>query len=55
MDVMYTIPSDDSIARCIITEEVVNDNAKPVLEYRTENIDKKPVTHKIEKNDGESA
>lgn len=54
MDVMYRIPSDDTISKCIITEEVVNDNAAPVLEYRTEEI-VAPITHKIEKNNGESA
>ena len=55
MDVMYKIPSDDSIARCIITEEVVTENAEPTLEYRTASLDNRPVTHKIEKSDGESA
>lgn len=55
MDVMYKIPSDDSIAKCIITKEVVTENAEPTLEYRTISIDNKPVTHKIEKSDGESA
>ena len=55
MDVMYRIPSDDTISKCIITDAVVNDNAEPLIEYRSEKIDKAPVTHKIEKNDGESA
>lgn len=55
MDVMYRIPSDDTIAKCIITKEVVTENAEPTLEFRTENIEQKPVTHKITKNDGESA
>ena len=56
MDVMYRIPSDDTIAKCIITEEVINDNAEPMLEYRTEIIDdRRPVTHKLDKNNGESA
>ncbi len=56
MEVMYRIPSDDTIAKCIITEEVISNNAEPVLEYRTDRLDgRKPVTHKIEKNNGESA
>ena len=56
MDVMYRIPSDDSISKCIITEEVITENAEPLLEYRTDKLqDRKPVTHKIKKNNGESA
>jgi ATP-dependent Clp protease ATP-binding subunit ClpX len=53
MDVMYRIPSDDTIAKCIITKEVISDKAEPELEYRTEKIR----TRKTKKsdNDGESA
>lgn len=32
MDIMFTIPSDESVTRCIITKEVVADGAPPVLE-----------------------
>ena len=32
MDLMYTIPSDSSIRKCIITKDVVNGTAEPVLE-----------------------
>ena len=28
LDLMYTIPSDDSISNCVITKEVVEDNLK---------------------------
>ena len=32
MDLMYTIPSDNSIRKCIITKDVVDGAAEPVLE-----------------------
>jgi len=37
-DVMYTIPSDETIAKCIITKEAVEGTGKPVIRYRTENV-----------------
>ena len=37
-EVMYEIPSDDNISKCIITKEAVDGTAKPVIEYRTENV-----------------
>lgn len=37
-DVMYTIPSDETIAKCIITKEAVEGTGKPVIQYRTENV-----------------
>lgn len=37
-DVMYTIPSEDNIAKCIITKEAVEGTAKPVLEYRKDSV-----------------
>lgn len=37
-DVMYTIPSDDTIAKCIITKEAVEGSQQPVIEYRTESV-----------------
>ena len=36
MNVMYEIPSDDTIARCIITRDAVLGTDGPKLEYRTE-------------------
>jgi len=48
MDVMYTIPSDDTIAKCIITKESVEGTDKPIVQYRTESIvDKKSTQKKI--------
>ncbi len=34
MDIMYEIPSENNIARCIITKEVVEKTAKPELIFR---------------------
>lgn len=39
-DIMYTIPSDDTIAKCIITKEAVDGTAKPVIEYRKDVVKK---------------
>ena len=36
MDTMYTIPSDDGIAECIITKKVVEGEEKPVLVHKGE-------------------
>ena len=47
MDVMFEIPSDDSIARCTITRETIEDGAEPIIEYRTEDI---PRNRKTKKN-----
>lgn len=44
MDVMFTIPSDDTIAKCIITEDSVEGNAHPQIEYRTERIADKSIS-----------
>lgn len=35
-DIMYEIPSDDSIEKCIITEDVISNNAKPTYIYNDE-------------------
>lgn len=35
MDVMYEIPSDESIERCVITKECVLGNEKPVVERKS--------------------
>lgn len=34
MDVMYEIPSDDSIAECILTKKAVDGEDKPIVRYR---------------------
>lgn len=38
MDVMFIIPSDDSVSRCIITKEAVEGTAEPELMYRTDDV-----------------
>lgn len=39
-DVMFEIPSDETIAKCIITKEAVEGTDKPVLEYRKVSVKK---------------
>ena len=39
-EVMYEIPSDETVAKCIITKEAVEGTAKPLLEYRTDAVKK---------------
>ena len=34
MDVMYEIPSDDNIAECVLTKDVVEGKGKPRIVYR---------------------
>ena len=34
MDVMYHIPSDDTIVQCIITKEVIEGTSEPLVVYR---------------------
>ena len=40
-DIMYEIPSDDTIGRCLITKEVVEDGAQPQLTYRDTEVKKR--------------
>lgn len=54
MDLMYTVPSDDTIESCVITKEVIEGTGKPEMTYRT----KLPVRGKGRKDSrtvGESA
>ena len=37
-EVMYEIPSDDTIAKCVITKDAVDGTAKPLIECRSENV-----------------
>ena len=59
MDVMYRIPSDDSISKCIITKECIEDGAEPEIILRAERVpQRKNVMHTLEKknnNSGETA
>ena len=40
-DVMFTIPSDPSITKCVITKEAVEDGTTPLLEYNSKKIKEK--------------
>ena len=31
MDMMYTIPSDDTITKCIVTKDMVDGNGQPMI------------------------
>ena len=33
MDLMYTIPSDETVESCVITREMVEENGKPILTH----------------------
>ncbi|MEE0958552.1 MAG: ATP-dependent Clp protease ATP-binding subunit ClpX [Lachnospiraceae bacterium] len=52
MDIMFEIPSDDTIAKCIVTKEAVLGTDKPLLEYRTEPVPRKTAKKKLIKNNG---
>ncbi len=50
MDLMYEIPSDESIVKCVITKEVVDDGADPILTISDEPIVKKSKLRKTVKH-----
>ncbi len=35
MDVMYDIPSDPSIKKCVVTKECITGNAKPIVQHKS--------------------
>ncbi|RDU23328.1 ATP-dependent Clp protease ATP-binding subunit ClpX [Anaerosacchariphilus polymeriproducens] len=58
MDLMYFVPSNEKIAKCIITKETVEGISEAEIVYREEKPEsrKKPITHKIlKKSSNESA
>lgn len=55
MDLMYEIPSDDHIAKCTITKDVVVNQEEPELVYSERPIPKKSLLQKHLKNNGEIA
>lgn len=56
MDLMYEIPSDELIQKCIITEDVVEKGSDPILEYSETAVAKKPLNRKrAKKNSDEIA
>ena len=50
VDLMYEIPSDDSIVKCVITKEVVDDGADPILTLSDEPLVKKAKLRKTVKH-----
>lgn len=57
MDIMYEIPSDNRIEKCIITKEAAEGKEKPIIAYSDEEIVKKPIAKKKHRitNDDEIA
>lgn len=43
LDVMYQIPSDESIQRCIITKDVVMEDSQPIVERAMENEESRAI------------
>ncbi len=41
IDVMFNIPSDESIEKCVITKDAVEGSGQPLLEYRNKKKEKK--------------
>lgn len=55
-DVMYEIPSDDTIGICTITGDVVDGISEPEITYRSTAVPKKVKSRKLQKEkDGETA
>ena len=46
MDLMYEIPSDDYISRCVITKDSVTGEGEPIKEYSDEPRQKRANFHK---------
>lgn len=56
MDMMYTLPSDETVESCLITRDVVDGIGTPVLTYGDRSIARKSPTKKLpKKNSGEIA
>ena len=49
MDLMYKVPSDDTIGECIITKEVVEGSADPQIIYRDQPVPQKAPTRQRRK------
>ena len=46
LDLMYEIPSDDKVAKCVITKEVIMDGAQPEITYSDNPAEKKQIKKK---------
>ena len=54
LDVMYDVPSQKDIIKCIISEETITKNKAPLLVYREKQLEEPKKTSK-KKSDEESA
>lgn len=55
LDLMYEIPSDDRVAKCVITKEVITDGAQPEITYSDNPAEKKQIKKRSVKNSDEIA
>ncbi len=53
MDIMFTLPSDETVKACTITKAVVDGEAEPVLTYRDDSEEKKTNRNKKQTRSGE--
>lgn len=56
LDLMFEVPSDETVAKCIITKEVIKEGADPIIEYADAPVVKKQIKKKRSNtSDGEIA
>ena len=56
MDMMFKLPSEEQVERCLITKDVVEKSGEPILTYGDRTLPKKAAPRKIsKKNSGEIA
>ena len=55
MDMMYEIPSDDSIGICTVTKEAVQKTGAPIITRRDTAVGKKTAGHRLPGGSGETA
>ena len=55
MDMMYEIPSDDSIGICTVTKEAVQKTGAPMITRRDTAVGKKTAGHRLPGGSGETA
>ncbi len=55
MDMMYEIPSDDSIGICTVTKEAVQKTGAPMITRRDKAVGKKTAGHRLPGGSGETA
>lgn len=53
LDLMYEIPSDDRVAKCVITKEVITDGAQPEITYSDNPAEKKQIKKKRSVNNSD--